>query len=231
MKALKKIQNEIENDSITHAYLLIGASDSEKESIIQGIVDKKRCLSADIVTVAVEEEAGKKSELKIEQIHQFLHQINLSSHGPCRLGVIYDADRLNITSGNALLKVLEEPAKNVILILIAKTEQVMTTIKSRCRTYRFATALSENHTKSYDEIISNHLWQNFKKVEQIVQEGRVEEFINDLILSMRDEMLVKKSSKIAKLIRLAQETLQRIRGNANSKLALENLILEITNYE
>lgn len=56
------------------------------------------------------------------------------SVGRWRVILVEDADRLNDSSGNALLKALEEPtARTVWLLCAPSTEDVLITIRSRCR--------------------------------------------------------------------------------------------------
>ncbi len=56
------------------------------------------------------------------------------SAGGWRVIVIEDADRLNDTSGNLLLKAIEEPPPRTVWVLCApSSEDVLVTIRSRCR--------------------------------------------------------------------------------------------------
>lgn len=56
------------------------------------------------------------------------------SLGRWRVIVIEDADRLNDTSGNLLLKAIEEPPPRTVWLLCApSSEDVLVTIRSRCR--------------------------------------------------------------------------------------------------
>ncbi|MFV0442291.1 MAG: DNA polymerase III subunit delta' [Planctomycetaceae bacterium] len=60
-----------------------------------------------------------------------------------RIAIIDDADRMNEASANALLKTLEEPPPNSILILISpSSDALLPTIRSRCQPLLFS-ALSE----------------------------------------------------------------------------------------
>ncbi|HMA46015.1 MAG TPA: DNA polymerase III subunit delta' [Frankiaceae bacterium] len=54
--------------------------------------------------------------------------------GPWRVLLLEDADRLTEQAANALLKALEEPADRAVLLLCApSTEDVLPTVRSRCR--------------------------------------------------------------------------------------------------
>ncbi len=56
-----------------------------------------------------------------------------------KIGIIDDADFLNIEGANSLLKTLEEPPNNAILILIGtSTSRQLPTIRSRCQLVRFS---------------------------------------------------------------------------------------------
>ena len=60
------------------------------------------------------------------------------SLGPRRVAIIDDADDLNLESANCLLKTLEEPPPNSVLILIGTSrEKQLPTIRSRCQFIRF----------------------------------------------------------------------------------------------
>lgn len=53
-----------------------------------------------------------------------------------RVYIIYEADKLNKESANALLKFLEEPEENIIAILVTENRyKVMDTIRSRCQIF------------------------------------------------------------------------------------------------
>lgn len=68
--------------------------------------------------------------------------------GGWRIGVIDSIDELNRSGTNALLKTLEEPPRNCLLLLIShRTRAVLPTIRSRCRILRLE-ALSENETRA-----------------------------------------------------------------------------------
>ena len=59
--------------------------------------------------------------------------------GRARLFIIEDADKLNDSSSNALLKTLEEPPETThLLLLTARPAVLLPTIRSRCQQIRFA---------------------------------------------------------------------------------------------
>ena len=78
-------------------------------------------------------EAGK--AITVDQVRGLIEQLALTpAMGQYRLGVITPAESMNINASNALLKSLEEPPDNVLLILVSHREQaLLPTILSRCQ--------------------------------------------------------------------------------------------------
>jgi len=84
-----------------------------------------------------EAEPGK--GVKLEQVRELRAQSFLRpSEAPFKVFVIPQADRLNLPSQNALLKVLEEPASSVFVLLCENREAMLQTVRSRCKTFRLA---------------------------------------------------------------------------------------------
>lgn len=87
-----------------------------------------------------DEEKGKfKEVVDVDQLRQIPPFLQLTpAMGGWRIVIIDDADTMNRNSQNALLKVLEEPPANSILILVAhRPGQLIPTIRSRSRYFEF----------------------------------------------------------------------------------------------
>lgn len=91
----------------------------------------------DSLTVAPEEG---KSGILIDQIRQLTTQLGLKSHsGGYKVARIDTAHRMNTSAANSLLKTLEEPTDNTVLILVTdQPARLLATIRSRCQGLRFA---------------------------------------------------------------------------------------------
>lgn len=64
--------------------------------------------------------------------------------GEARTFIVNDADKMNDAASNALLKTLEEPAPTTNIILVtSRPETLLSTIRSRCQTFRFAPVQTE----------------------------------------------------------------------------------------
>ncbi|BBB26214.1 DNA polymerase III subunit delta' [Amphritea japonica] len=79
------------------------------------------------------DEPGK--PIKIDQIRELTEFIySTAQQGGYRVVIIDPADSMNINAANALLKMLEEPGENTLLMLLShRLGQMLPTIKSRCQ--------------------------------------------------------------------------------------------------
>ncbi|RLC09214.1 MAG: DNA polymerase III subunit delta' [Deltaproteobacteria bacterium] len=77
--------------------------------------------------------------IKIDQIRTLCHTLGMKPYeAEMRVVIIINAQAMNPESGNALLKVLEEPPDRTVLILTAiQTSDLLSTIVSRCQHIRF----------------------------------------------------------------------------------------------
>ena len=67
-----------------------------------------------------------------------------SVEGAGKVFVIEEAETMNASAQNALLKTLEEPAGRTLLVLLTdQAEGLLPTIRSRCQTFRFAPLAAE----------------------------------------------------------------------------------------
>jgi DNA polymerase-3 subunit delta' len=81
-----------------------------------------------------------KRVLKVEQMRAIEREANYRPfEGKARVFLIDDAEKLNDSSDNALLKILEEPPRTSHIILItARPAILLSTIRSRCQVVRFS---------------------------------------------------------------------------------------------
>lgn len=94
--------------------------------------------------VAWIEPKGGSSKIKIEDIRKLKGMINLKPYeARKKVFIIQEAERLTPESANALLKTLEEPPADAVVILVAEsTSQLLPTVVSRCQLIRFSGAQS-----------------------------------------------------------------------------------------
>lgn len=139
-KAIEFLNRSLENNKIAQTYVFIGPEELGKSTIalafaknLQGDYDG---FNSDLYIL--NPEAGKKN-IGIEQVREFIKMLNLSSFlNSYKIGLIKEADLLSEEAKSALLKTLEEPKENVIIILLVTTEESLpATILSRAQKLYF----------------------------------------------------------------------------------------------
>lgn len=86
----------------------------------------------------------KKKIISVDQTREVSRQLQLKSHiAKRKVAIIHPAESMNVNAANSLLKILEEPPLNNIIILVtSKISHLAMTIKSRC--IKFIIHLPEN---------------------------------------------------------------------------------------
>lgn len=86
-----------------------------------------------------------KNVIKIEQVRALQKDIGFKSLEAKKKAVIIDqAEKLNVQAANCLLKTLEEPPDETVLILVARsTASMLATVLSRCQTISFTPLTDE----------------------------------------------------------------------------------------
>ena len=80
---------------------------------------------------------NEKKNIDISQIRKLIDALNKSSfNSKPRFVLIDNIEYLNISSINALLKILEEPNENIYFILINNNKKIYSTILSRCLDFK-----------------------------------------------------------------------------------------------
>jgi DNA polymerase III subunit delta' len=78
--------------------------------------------------------------IKIEQVRRLQKELSFRPlEAPLKICLIDSADRMNQAAANALLKTLEEPTgESLIILLSARPESLLSTIRSRCQRLPFS---------------------------------------------------------------------------------------------
>ena len=134
--------NLIKHDSLNHAYLFTGQDTDGKKSFAEDV-----CMlltgkgfennpNLKFIYPGMKED---KFSIDIESIRELKSFMYLKPHSSeYKLAVIDSAEAISIAAANAMLKILEEPPKKSVLILISSKPRVLPkTILSRCETVIF----------------------------------------------------------------------------------------------
>lgn len=100
---------------------------------------------------------GKKN-IGVDQVREIGQYLSLKSqYGGHKIVVLTPAETMNVNSANSLLKTLEEPTPNTVLVLVThRPAQLPATIRSRCQEIRFgAVAVDEGRAWLDSQGIAN----------------------------------------------------------------------------
>jgi DNA polymerase-3 subunit delta' len=141
------------NDRLPHALLIDGVSGVGKKQLAKSLgyfllcqnpAENTACglcrscmlnLANTHPDLMIIEPDEKKIVIKVEQIRSLTaFAANTSQQGGRKIILIDPAEAMNVNASNALLKCLEEPARETFLILIShQSSRLLPTIKSRCQ--------------------------------------------------------------------------------------------------
>ena len=78
---------------------------------------------------------NKQGNISVDEIDLLFKKLNLKSFsGGPKVCILWGVDKLNVQSGNKLLKLIEEPPTNTYFVFVAESElDLLPTIKSRCQ--------------------------------------------------------------------------------------------------
>ena len=96
-----------------------GLTEEAKKAVQKAILDGQ--------TPDEEDLARKKSEITVEDIRSGIDFLSLKTTLPCRILVISLADEMNEKAQNTLLKTLEEPYDNTLILLISENVEKLFT--------------------------------------------------------------------------------------------------------
>jgi DNA polymerase III subunit delta' len=139
--------------SLAHAYLFVGPAGSGKKSAAKALACAIVCEDEGCGTCAAcrRVRAGFHPDVRVfvpegaatymvEQVRDLIHDVTLAPiEARSKVYIVDAAEALGQQAANALLKTLEEPPEDVVMILLATTfDSVLPTIASRCQIVRFA---------------------------------------------------------------------------------------------
>ena len=92
---------------------------------------------------------NKQGQIGVDEAEEIIKKLFLKSYeGGYKIIIIWMAEKMNTAAANKLLKLIEEPPRDTLILLIAENEeQIINTILSRCQVLHFK-SLSESEIKS-----------------------------------------------------------------------------------
>lgn len=152
---IRVLQRSIERGRLHHAYIFSGPEGVGKRLIALSLAKALNCMDMETdfcgccvsckkieagnhPDVKIVEPDGQ--QIKIDQIRELQRDLQFRPfEGKKRVFIIDEADRMGLPASNSLLKTLEEPPRDSILILItANFHSILPTIVSRCQRLSFS---------------------------------------------------------------------------------------------
>ncbi len=141
----------------------------------------------DFTRIAPEEAGG---VIAIDYIRGLIDRLNLTRHfDKPKIALIESADGMNISSSNALLKTLEEPPEDTVIILVTDHPQkLVATVRSRCQTVIFNVPVKDVALDWLQQIDQNVEWEPLLAIAQGAPLQAVKLYDTDL-LDQRTQLL------------------------------------------
>ena len=273
MDILEILLSSIKNNRIAHAYLFDGSANSDKLQSALLFAQALLCNNNDAVTgkgcgtckncmmfknnshpdyhfLTVDGETIKVRE----HVEPFFQDIRLASPYNCKkVYIINEAQKMNAASQNSILKTLEEPFSDVVIILLSENSNaLLSTILSRVIKYNFAVTAEEDVSEEIKEIFFKiiHGVESPKASDRIsasLELAEQKDLQKDLLYLMQiyyrnslvakytnKEMLINgfKTDRISAegaslAVKIIEETLFALKSNANAALAMDVLVTKL----
>lgn len=155
--AVAVIERAIARNRLSHSLLITGDELETLIAVANAIADRLLHPPGSVRQFAPEQHpdcfalrpAGKARQIKAGSdstdpgtMREFIRKLAVSAAaGSHKVGIVYEADRMNVATANVFLKTLEEPpAHTTLLVLTTRPYTLLPTIRSRCLTFRFPSA-------------------------------------------------------------------------------------------
>jgi len=167
----------------------------------------------------------------IEQIRELEKKLVLKPYqGKIKITIINEAEKLTLPAQNALLKTLEEPPANSLIILTAaKKDSLLPTIISRCRIVRLRDETElEKNSLEIPEIQGKRVGECLKIARNWAKtKEEAISFCQLLLLKERESLLNEPNIKKVRNIVYILKTIRFLESNVNPILATGNLLLKL----
>lgn len=168
-----------------------------------------------------------KRDISIEQLREMQHDLALRPYEAPRKACIIDpAERMSVSAANSLLKTLEEPPGNALIILLTENAgMLLSTVRSRCQLIRFA-PLSPEHLLQLLE--KSGMSSESAALVAPMSGGslqRAMELDNEALVSRRETVLSRVSQLNINQIASVFDTSEELSGNRDATLELLDMLL------
>lgn len=201
-EVIQILSNSYKKDKLTHAYIFDGEKGAGCLEVALYFAcmllcknESSPCLKCNTCTRIIEKNHSNviiveptNGTIKKEQITDLIKEFSMSGleDGP-RIYIINEADKLNPSSSNALLKFLEEPVPNRYAIIITQNyRSLLDTIISRCQLFHFKPLKINKVVENYQSFGINrdaayilaHITSDIDEAKQLINDGTIGDLLD-----------------------------------------------------
>jgi DNA polymerase III delta prime subunit len=225
---------------MTGSFIIFGGNITERQAKADTILSDLGLRREGVNVLTIEPQEGKRS-IGIEQVKQALSFLDTKpTMAPNKAVVFLHAETITNDGQNAFLKTLEEPPVYATILLVTKnSDDLLPTIRSRCRLLgirknegRVGEGIGEGIGEgSALDLFNVSLGERLTWAEEVSKEEKedVLEILEKSVTEIRDAMLTntpkyetRYASAISKILEVKKDL---ERTNINTRLALENMVL------
>lgn len=238
-KQKQYFENLLSQGLLAHAYLFVGQDSSGKRKFAEDIsllLTGKNFDNNPNLKLIEPDEEREKYKIQIESIRNLKSFMSFRPYsGGYKLSVINNVDTMTIEAANAMLKILEEPPKKSVLILISSKPRLLPqTILSRCEAVIFPpvpevkTDETEKALAELRRVARQSLGERIKYAKQLYEKKSYAKLINLWLKSIRLQLSEKPivAPVLRNLLNLSYIVSQ---PQYNHRIALENFLLNLPN--
>ncbi len=217
----------IDSGTLPHAFLVIGPSGSGKKTFALELAAAINCerrgdsssplpcrecntcrriIENNYTDITRLSRQDGKATIGVEEVRLFRDDMFLSpTESSYKTYIIDEADRLTVNAQNALLTVLEEPPRNVIILLLAESaDKILTTVKSRAQS------------------VAMQRFDNERLRQYLVGHSEKAALVAKTNPQALDGIIISSDGRIGKALSLLSE--KEARENAEDRLVTEKII-------
>lgn len=210
------------------SFLIIGPITKTKEYAFD-FLKKEKIDKLDITFVESEKSVG------IALVKEFQKKLFLKPFKSDKKAVVLSSELGFTTEAqNSLLKVLEEPPANTIIILLSKTlDEILPTIISRCKLIEIEKEIPKTDFEKSEKLLLSMKEKGIGERLKIAQDFSKDRetalsFLNDLIYASSNLLRKSKDRELVGQIRKLHEAQVEVKNtNTNLRLLMENFLLSL----
>lgn len=256
-----RLRNSIINDAVMHAYIFESDLRIDKHRLAKEFAKAVLCKNAkgdgcdacetcrridhDNYSDMLYAELSENGTVRDEAVAKLQERLkNKPLEGDCNIAVIDSADTMTARAQNRILKTLEEPAGNAVILLLSENaENLLPTIRSRCVIYRINDyneapegEMAAEAEEAADMLLAGRPFYAFsEKLERLTADKRTANAFLDALEFTYRNLLIERSEKsrlykkeyIYDCVRAIEQAKRSVAANINVGYVIKSLIIEI----